>query len=189
MKERKVWAFLKCIRQSTPLQHSYTTTENTRPRASLLGVPENAQFVYMTKAHGCTAVHQALKSTLKLLFFTRIIYSALKITSPLSPMSTFKRKNNTSALASFFHHYHLNQHICCHEGPIRICKRARSREFPKLVYHGMFDYSVVPFALCSPPSIPLPHPEVAFVLVHTPPLHSSHTLSPSWTILFPSSMP
>lgn len=92
--------------------------------------------------------------------FTRIIFSALKI----------------SALGLFFHHYHLNQHIRCHERPKRICKRARSRAFPKLVYHGMSDYSVLPFALCSPPSIPLPHPEVAFVLAHTP-LYTLHTLS------------
>lgn len=143
-------------------------SENTRPRTRLLGVPEcriamnERRWLYYCRPNPQNGTFN-LPSTKN---------------HPIP--GVYFKKTHTSALALLVHHYHLDQHICCHEGP-RICKTARSRALPELVYHGMFDCSVLPLR-------PPPHPGVAFVWAH-PLLHSSHTLSLSWAILFPSSMP
>lgn len=97
-------------------------------------------------------------------------------------MPTFKGKNNTSVLAALFS---TNITLIStfpamgdQQEYAMLAEKARSRVFPVLVYHGMYDCSVVPFVLRTPPSSPLQHPGVAFVKLHHLP-HPHTPLTPS----------
>lgn len=146
-------SLFKMHKAEHPMEAQFTAGPNSRSGASPGRAPEHAVFRHLRDAGHSRLSPQSHAGPWKHLSFTQHF---LKSASPLPRCPPSKRKTQQHR---FFHHNHSNQHILCHQGRVTICNMsagARSKVFPELVYHGMFDSSILPYILSLPP--PAPHP-------------------------------